>query len=133
MRKFFHSTIIDEPGQEIGEDDVPDDSMFASFTEKNFEDVSFFQFSIIYTSFSAWCAIEADGQMRLITYLKGWGKNSTHYVNDTRLRKKLELLKEGRFNIVYDLQSYSIWHQSATFGSNFSQLEKVTLSIPVVY
>ncbi len=40
---IFHSSIIDEPGQEI-EDEVPDDSMFASFTEKNFEDVSFFRF-----------------------------------------------------------------------------------------
>ena len=44
MRRFFHSTIIDEPSQEIEEDVVPDDSMFASFTEKNFEDVSFFNF-----------------------------------------------------------------------------------------
>ena len=33
--------MIDEAGQEIEADVVPDDSMFASFTEKNFEDVSF--------------------------------------------------------------------------------------------
>ncbi|CAB4019100.1 Hypothetical predicted protein, partial [Paramuricea clavata] len=35
---MFHSPIIDELGQEIEDDVVLDDSMFASFTEKNFED-----------------------------------------------------------------------------------------------
>ena len=44
LHGFFYSTIIDEPTQEIEEDVVPDDSMFASFTEKNFEDVSFLSF-----------------------------------------------------------------------------------------
>jgi hypothetical protein len=49
MRRHFvfHSPIIDELGQEIEDDVVLDDSMFASFTEKNFEDVSFFQFLIL--------------------------------------------------------------------------------------
>lgn len=38
---MFRSTMIDEAGQEIEANVVLDDSMFASFTEKNFEDVGF--------------------------------------------------------------------------------------------
>ena len=38
---MFRSTMIDEAGQEIEANVILDDSMFASFTEKNFEDVGF--------------------------------------------------------------------------------------------
>ena len=39
MKRHFYSTIIDEPADKAEDDTIVDESMFGSFTEKNFEDV----------------------------------------------------------------------------------------------
>ncbi|XP_028404210.1 polycystic kidney disease 1-related protein-like isoform X2 [Dendronephthya gigantea] len=38
MKRHFHSTMIEEPADKAEDDTIVDDSMFGSFTEKNFED-----------------------------------------------------------------------------------------------